>query len=1670
MRTCSSSSNPVGESSPNPTSSNPKRRNRRRSKHHFILEESPVDTMADQRTMAELLRAPTEGYAEAIMVPPILAEQFELKHNIVSKFINEFFPPTRTTNLRNEISNFQQRFDESFHEAWDHYKDLLCACPHHGFTELHQLDTFYNALNPTDQDFLNSPASGNLLERQTQVKFKVRNSRNKLIVSQVKSSYANSSSSSEIAKHTHAVNQQTSVVTTAMTAILKHFQATPPPASVKAVEEICVTCGGAHSYYQCLTADGNTFPELRDNIQGYVSAAAVNYNQVVPLSELEKIKKMNEINMKAMQTQINNVKNELRDEMKTSIQASINTIANSKGEMKAITSRSGLVLNGPFVHMPPSFINPKEDERVEETLTDPELAVILKKLPKKLRDPRKFLISCGFSELKCKAVDDLSASINLMPLSIWKKLGVPFLRTARALIDVYGEEMILCDGDERLTLKDLFATNHQSGNPTFSSHTDLTSSEVNDYIFDSEGDIVLMEKLLNLDSTKYLHPPHNINPLSGSTTSSSPTYLLKEFADELALITFLPGNDDLPFNIEFDLREIEYLLNHDPTKEMDYILKDLIDKDNLTDPNDNLFDTIPEMFTDEHTFHYSSPSLYDEYNDLCKFEFDNEYAYDDPFDSKEDKIKESKLLIDELDLPRSSDFLPSLEYDSFLFEDFSEVDALPSANNEDKVFNLGILVHENLSENTIQVTPDKNEKKISNASLILEDFDLTPCVFGSLTSSINSQWKVPGGFGTLTHGEVGVKGPLLLPPPYHQFTSSSSGIRSNMTRKLGATGVSWMSSTLREALQITHVNNNQAFIPPPSSDALRNLSNVGVVTRTHIDYAERIWEEFTQSIHTFIEDKWNLSRHTSRKKKATLIVIPSIRFTKLIIHHLQRRHKFHPRPDSLLHLPNEEHVLGYLKFNAKGTNREVFVMPIPGSLIIADIQEASYYQEYLAKVAQHRRKPKSTAPKAPPRPSVSTPVISAQPAPTSAPAKPQEKKRKQTIETSDKPSKAKKSKYGFVGKKRSVKSVVESVAEDAPAKEPQVTAKDANLEKALEESIKSIYDVPRGPLHQWSSGNPCQRNINRSQRCQERAKQGRTSEPTGSSRHNESSYVVLGQSDSKEDSEMVMLGADEGGKDEGQARPDPVVHAGSNHEHMDLDVADVSPQPSTEQLEEGFTATAYSKVQKNLKLTVEEQLQFGHSSLIIASRHELTSVISRDDDIYKMANVNAPSGQAPEMAPPVHTDDQILPRIRNVSNVVTNDMFQPWRALITIINLCLMGKTSGFERPRAHVLQILWGIIKRANIDYAERIWEEFTQSIHTFIEDKRNLSRHTSGKKRATLIVIPSIRYTKLIIHHLQRRHKFNPRPKSSLTCLMKSRFLDISSSVQRVQRGKSSECLFRVALSLQTFKRLHTTGNIWQKWPSISGIWPVSKKRTLKNVEVSMAEEVPVMEPQVAAEDTHLQKALEESMKTAYALPRGPLPPVVIREPKSKKYQPLPEVPGKGKAKVTEEEVAHDLLSLQKHKKTSPADQYILQRRVFEPTGSSGHDDSLYDLLRQSDSEEDQKRPKKKSSADQYIFQRRTSEPTGSSRHNESSYVVLGQSDSKEDSEKVMLGADEGGKDEGQARPDPGAQAEGQTGSDAADELSTPSAVVHAGSNHEHMDLDVADVSPQPSTEQLN
>ncbi|GKG04978.1 hypothetical protein Tco_0315365, partial [Tanacetum coccineum] len=100
------------------------------------------------------------------------------------------------------------------------------------------------------------------------------------------------------------------------------------------------------------------------------------------------------------------------------------------------------------------------------------------------------------------------------------------------------------------------------------------------------------------------------------------------------------------------------------------------------------------------------------------------------------------------------------------------------------------------------------------------------------------------------------------------------------------------------------------------------------------------------------------------------------------------------------------------------------------------------------------------------------------------------------------------------------------------------------------------------------------------------------------------------------------------------------------------------------------------------------------------------------------------------------------------------------------------------------------------------------------------------------------------------------------------------------------------------------------------------VSKKRTLQLRDEFIDEGVPATEPRVDDEEAIVQKILEESMKDAYPDHRGPLPPVVFREPGLGKLQPLPEVQGKGKEKVGEEQAAHVLLNLQTPKKRNPAE----------------------------------------------------------------------------------------------------------------------------------------------------
>nr|GFA78886.1 reverse transcriptase domain-containing protein [Tanacetum cinerariifolium] len=300
--------------------------------------------MSDNRTMEELLQAPTEGYGEAIVILKINADHFEIKTNLlqlvqptpyhgferenphthinnfkritstlkfrdvpndviklmmfpyslkgnarvwydkepsnsiltledlVNKFMNQFFPPSKTTHLKNEISHFTQRFEETFGEAWERFKEMLRVCPHHEFTKLAQIDTFYNGLNDNDQDSLNAAASENLLSKTTREalqiiknKSKVRYSRNKLNVSRM-----NTTSRENACKSDDRIDKLANQILTLVDIFAKKVVA---PAPVKAVEESCVTCGGTHAYYNCLNTDSN---------QTSVCVATCTYNQVAP--------------------------------------------------------------------------------------------------------------------------------------------------------------------------------------------------------------------------------------------------------------------------------------------------------------------------------------------------------------------------------------------------------------------------------------------------------------------------------------------------------------------------------------------------------------------------------------------------------------------------------------------------------------------------------------------------------------------------------------------------------------------------------------------------------------------------------------------------------------------------------------------------------------------------------------------------------------------------------------------------------------------------------------------------------------------------------------------------------------------------------------------------------------------------------------------------------------------------------------------------------------------------------------------------------------------------------------------------------------------------------------------------------------------------------------------
>ncbi|GKB11970.1 reverse transcriptase domain-containing protein [Tanacetum coccineum] len=632
--------------------------------------------MADNRTMAELLQAPTEGYEDAIVIPEINAN-FELKHglinlvqnkqffghdkedphahiryfnkitstmrfsdvpstsiklmlfpfslegsariwlekepprsiltwdDLVSKFINQFFPPSKTTNLRNEITRFQQRFDESFYEAWDRFNDLLRACPHHGFSELHQLDTFYNALNANDQDSLNSAAGGNFLDKMPreclkiiESKSKVRNSRNKAVVAKVSSSSSTLGISPDVAALTTEVSELKNMMKT----IDKQKAQAPVP--VKAVEQSCVTCGGAHSYRNCPATDGNVY---RDNIQEYVSqAAAANFNQGntnsrppmvanqirppgfppiqnnqnrfnqnqgnnfnqnrgtnfnqnrgnnfnqgqiyqpptsqppvyqahpyqapapqmqgVSKTDFENYVKANDAVLRNMQNQGQGLQNQMTNltEMlskfvnsntaSTSSSGSLpsNTITNPKEDLKGITTRSGVVYQGPTI---PTTSSPKVVERRTEVTKDTVFPTNNKNTedvhPPVVPVENQILVSEPVVAPVSAPMPNPKPSIPYPSRRNDEKRRENANEQIEKFYEIFKDMSFEISFMDALTLMPKFASILKSPNNQADAFLaladDPTSPEVDESYYDPEGDILILEALLNSDPS----PPPN---------------------------------------------------------------------------------------------------------------------------------------------------------------------------------------------------------------------------------------------------------------------------------------------------------------------------------------------------------------------------------------------------------------------------------------------------------------------------------------------------------------------------------------------------------------------------------------------------------------------------------------------------------------------------------------------------------------------------------------------------------------------------------------------------------------------------------------------------------------------------------------------------------------------------------------------------------------------------------------------------------------------------------------------------------------------------------------------------------------------------------------------------------------------------------------------------------
>nr|GFA08492.1 reverse transcriptase domain-containing protein [Tanacetum cinerariifolium] len=503
--------------------------------------------------------------------------------DLVSKFINQFFPLSKTTYLRNEITNFLQKPNKMFNEAWEQFKDLLKQCPHHGFSELHQLDTFYNALNPNDQDALDSTAGGNFLDKIPreclsiiESKSKVRYLRSRVTDVRVNANAPLSSSSSS---NSFDLQQIAASLEDKLDIRMNRFEKSlndmknyfvTPTAQLKAVEENQMMNFMQNLYNNKPSSSSslpsNTIPNPKGEAKAITTRSGMTYKEPpIPPPGVEQQEPTEEttdteiLSTEDIQPPLVQVEVQVDKPIKKPSVIIPKAKANLPYPSRLIKEKirekddilaakfmeifrdlhfelsfaDALVKMPKFASMFKKLLNNKNKliELTKTPLNENCSAVVLKNLPEKLGDPGRFLILCDFSKFdNCLALADLGASINLMPLSIWKKLKLQMLNDTKMVLELANRTISKPTGvAENVFVKVDFVVLDFVADPRvplilgrpFLRGIDFESEEiknflnddsipfgVEDSLFNMEEDIFFLESLLREDPI----PPHPIIP------------------------------------------------------------------------------------------------------------------------------------------------------------------------------------------------------------------------------------------------------------------------------------------------------------------------------------------------------------------------------------------------------------------------------------------------------------------------------------------------------------------------------------------------------------------------------------------------------------------------------------------------------------------------------------------------------------------------------------------------------------------------------------------------------------------------------------------------------------------------------------------------------------------------------------------------------------------------------------------------------------------------------------------------------------------------------------------------------------------------------------------------------------------------------------------------------